>query len=71
MSDSQPVGAPPMAAGPDRPTPPPAGRRNEWLLVSFTATTNTADAVIKVALPLLAAAADPLPPRWWPRSRPR
>ncbi|HTZ45361.1 MAG TPA: MFS transporter [Jatrophihabitans sp.] len=30
------------------------GQRNEWLLVSFTATTNIADGVIKVALPLLA-----------------
>lgn len=29
-------------------------RRNEWLLVAFTATTNIADAVTKVALPLLA-----------------
>lgn len=31
------------------------GGRNEWLLVFFTATTNTADGVTKVALPLLAA----------------
>ena len=30
------------------------GRRNEWLLVSFTVATNLADAVTKVALPLLA-----------------
>ncbi|MDG4823380.1 MFS transporter [Asanoa sp. WMMD1127] len=29
-------------------------RRNEWLLVSFTVATNLADAVTKVALPLLA-----------------
>ncbi|GAA1876468.1 MFS transporter [Asanoa iriomotensis] len=29
-------------------------RRNEWLLLSFTASTNLADAVTKVALPLLA-----------------
>lgn len=29
-------------------------RRNEWLLISFTGTTNTADAVMRVALPLLA-----------------
>ena len=28
--------------------------RNEWLLVLFTATTNLADAITKVALPLLA-----------------
>jgi MFS family permease len=33
--------------------PPP--RRAEWLLVSFTGATNTADAVMRVALPLLAA----------------
>jgi MFS family permease len=30
------------------------GRRNEWLLVTFTGSTNLADAVIRVALPLLA-----------------
>jgi MFS family permease len=30
------------------------GRRNEWTLISFTATTNAADAVIRVTLPLLA-----------------
>ncbi|AHH99599.1 MFS transporter [Kutzneria viridogrisea] len=30
------------------------GRRNEWLLVLFTGTTNIADAVTKVVLPLLA-----------------
>jgi MFS family permease len=30
------------------------GRRDEWLLVVFTGTTNLADAVTKVALPLLA-----------------
>jgi MFS family permease len=29
-------------------------RRNEWLLVLFTGTTNSADAVMRVALPLLA-----------------
>lgn len=29
--------------------------RNEWLLIVFTATTNLADAVIRIALPLLAA----------------
>lgn len=29
-------------------------RRNEWLLVTFTGSTNTADAVMRVALPLLA-----------------
>jgi MFS family permease len=29
-------------------------RRNEWVLVAFTGTTNTADAVMRVALPLLA-----------------
>jgi MFS family permease len=54
MSDAQPI-----SAAPDPPTTPAAsapvpGRRNEWLLVLFTATTNTADAVIKIALPLLA-----------------
>lgn len=32
----------------------PAGRRNEWALVAFTITTNLADAVTRVALPLLA-----------------
>ncbi|WP_394361057.1 MFS transporter [Amycolatopsis sp. SB7-3] len=32
----------------------PSPRRNEWLLISFTGTTNTADAVMRVALPLLA-----------------
>jgi len=32
---------------------PAVGLRNEWLLVVFTALTNTADAVTKVALPLL------------------
>jgi MFS family permease len=31
----------------------PTGRRNEWLLVSFTGSTNCADAVMRVALPLL------------------
>lgn len=56
MTERQPTTAGPAgAAPPDRPGPPPAaGRRNEWLLVSFTAVTNTADAVTKVALPLLA-----------------
>ncbi|MFI9450688.1 MFS transporter [Amycolatopsis sp. NPDC052450] len=34
--------------------PLPSQRRNEWLLISFTGTTNTADAVMRVALPLLA-----------------
>ncbi|WP_199754086.1 MFS transporter [Amycolatopsis sp. WAC 01375] len=34
--------------------PRPSQRRNEWLLISFTGTTNTADAVMRVALPLLA-----------------
>jgi len=33
---------------------PPPPRRNEWLLIGFTGTTNTADAVMRVALPLLA-----------------
>lgn len=33
---------------------PVTPRRNEWLLVAFTGTTNTADAVMRVALPLLA-----------------
>src|SRR5918999_1826491 len=32
-----------------------AAGRNEWLLVVFTATTNLADAVTRIALPLLAA----------------
>jgi hypothetical protein len=32
----------------------PRAGRNEWLLVAFTATTNVADAVTRVALPLLA-----------------
>jgi MFS family permease len=35
--------------------PGPSGRRNEWLLVVFTGTTNIADAVARIALPLLAA----------------
>ncbi|MFI5844844.1 MFS transporter [Catenuloplanes sp. NPDC051500] len=34
---------------------PPAARRNEWILVVFTGTTNLADAVARIALPLLAA----------------
>ena len=34
--------------------PAPQPRRNEWLLIGFTGTTNTADAVMRVALPLLA-----------------
>jgi MFS family permease len=34
--------------------PPPRTGRNEWLLVTFTASTNVADAVTRVALPLLA-----------------
>lgn len=34
---------------------PLPSRRNEWLLIAFTGTTNTADAVMRVALPLLAA----------------
>ena len=34
---------------------PAKPRRNEWLLIAFTGTTNTADAVMRVALPLLAA----------------
>src|SRR5439155_27158980 len=33
---------------------PALPRRNEWLLIAFTGTTNTADAVVRVALPLLA-----------------
>jgi MFS family permease len=33
---------------------PARPRRNEWLLLSFTGTTHTADAVMRVALPLLA-----------------
>ncbi|TDP92846.1 MFS transporter [Labedaea rhizosphaerae] len=40
----------PRSAGAAEPLPP---RRNEWLLVAFTGTTNTADAVMRVALPLL------------------
>ncbi|SCL54461.1 MFS transporter [Micromonospora peucetia] len=34
---------------------PPGARRNEWILVIFTGTTNIADAVARIALPLLAA----------------
>lgn len=41
----------PAAAGAVEPVPP---RRNEWLLIAFTGTTNTADAIMRVALPLLA-----------------
>lgn len=41
------------ATGTDAATPA-SSRRNEWLLISFTGTTNTADAVMRVALPLLA-----------------
>ena len=41
---------------PEEPSIPvaPQPRRNEWLLVVFTATTNLADAVTRVTLPLLA-----------------
>ncbi len=39
---------------PDAEAPPPPVRRNEWLLVVFTATTNLGDAVTRVTLPLLA-----------------
>jgi MFS family permease len=42
-----------VVPGPTVEAPPPAGR-NEWLLVAFTASTNVADAVARVALPLLA-----------------
>ncbi|WP_028568946.1 MFS transporter [Salinispora tropica] len=34
---------------------PHGARRNEWILVVFTGTTNIADAVARIALPLLAA----------------
>src|SRR5215467_8456599 len=33
---------------------PPMARRNEWILLAFTILTNLADAVTKIALPLLA-----------------
>ncbi|HEY1574708.1 MAG TPA: MFS transporter [Pseudonocardiaceae bacterium] len=49
MSD-QSMAAPVSAGGAVDPRP----RRNEWLLIAFTGTTNTADAVMRVALPLLA-----------------
>jgi MFS family permease len=39
------------ASAPVEPVPP---RRNEWLLIAFAGTTNTADAAMRVALPLLA-----------------
>lgn len=39
---------------PDGGPPPQRRRRNEWLLVTFTVATNLADAVTKIALPLLA-----------------
>lgn len=47
-----PAPAPPEAA---EGLTPAQGKRNEWVLVVFTAVTNTTDAVTKVALPLLAA----------------
>jgi MFS family permease len=43
-----------VSAGPSAPVEPALPRRNEWLLIAFAGTTNTADAVMKVALPLLA-----------------
>lgn len=45
----------PPATDPDTGLTPAQGKRNEWVLVFFTAVTNTTDAVTKVALPLLAA----------------
>ncbi|WP_245614094.1 MFS transporter [Actinokineospora inagensis] len=45
------AGEPSTVVGVAEVVPP---RRNEWLLVGFTGTTNTADAVMRVALPLLA-----------------
>lgn len=45
--------AEPAAARSEDPAPARAGR-NEWLLVVFTACTNLADAITRVALPLLA-----------------
>jgi MFS family permease len=36
------------------PVEPARRARNEWLLISFTGTTHTADAVMRVALPLMA-----------------
>src|SRR5215216_7330311 len=45
LTESASVGSRPEPAKP---------RRNEWLLVAFTGTTHTADAVMRVALPLLA-----------------
>ena len=49
---------------------PPGARRNEWILVIFTGTTNIADAVARIALPLLAAQDRVDHPSWSPRSRP-
>lgn len=48
MSDTTPTAA-------SESVEPLSPRRNEWLLIAFTGTTNTADAVMRVALPLLAA----------------
>ncbi|HET8681735.1 MAG TPA: MFS transporter [Micromonosporaceae bacterium] len=45
----------PAAIPAEQPLAEAVGRRNEWLLVIFTAATNTTDAITKVALPLLAA----------------
>lgn len=45
----------PTPLDPDTGLTPAQGKRNEWVLVVFTAVTNTTDAVTKVALPLLAA----------------
>lgn len=59
---SQTAATPSADSTPDTPPVPPVAMdptgtgatRNEWLLVAFTASTNIADAVIRVALPLLA-----------------
>lgn len=50
----EPTPEPMAAVEPTTRTRQTAGSRNEWLLVLFTGTTNIADAVTKVALPLLA-----------------
>jgi MFS family permease len=43
-----------VSTGASAPAEPVQPRRNEWLLIAFAGTTNTADAAMKVALPLLA-----------------
>ncbi|TCO60710.1 MFS transporter [Actinocrispum wychmicini] len=46
--------SPQTASSQEHDPPKVRANRNEWLLVTFTATTNVADAVTRVALPLLA-----------------